>query len=63
MSPALPILPELPEEYLVLVMMIGCFVLVCLGHNGEIKSILALIAGYLAGRVRSRKEEEAEGGS
>ncbi len=38
-----------PRDIIVLVVTVGCFVLIALGFNGEIKALLGMVLGYYFG--------------
>jgi len=50
-----------PDLIIALVMVVGCFLLLGLGIDGEVKGILAVAAGWCFGsqyRIRKAKEED-----
>lgn len=54
------------DEVIALILVVGCFVLIGLGIDGEVKSILTIAAGWVFGReyfrrIKRNKKSNKEG--
>ncbi len=52
-----------PDLIIALILVIGCFILIATGLDGEVKSILTIAAGWCFGNAFQQRRESRKGGS